>query len=564
MRESFKKILPISLIAFLLFVGHAFAGEPKAQDHGSWSFNQLGLTPVQSGGRLKPFDSFAREVVLFETGSRSFEKWNSVDLLFSWITYPDYWEAQSFIRINREDVRRQLGLDEKRTHFSPQELMSNLSLSQYVGELEHKKQSSQAPGAPQASAREQELKAVIDRLSLFHSIVSGQGWLVVPRPAPEAWGNVLDHTKESEGIRSNFVRLIKAYQTSNQEQFERESFLFKSAVEGEISGFTTGMKNSLFAESVYNRTRPFFYSWVLYLVSALVWAVSSRSMFWKRLASVSLFSAISTQVIGIALRCFVSGRPPVTNMYESVIWVSLGVMMFAIILYGVHRQAVILSVSSFLAMFALIAADFAPAILDPSIHPLVPVLRSNYWLTIHVLTITLGYAAFMLALGLSNLTLFHFIKKVSQQKITSLNQMTYRSIQFGVVFITAGTILGGIWADYSWGRFWGWDPKEVWALITLLCYLVILHGRYTNWIGPFGFAAWSSISFLSVVMAWYGVNFILGVGLHSYGFASGGTPWVLGFVALEVLYVIVASLIRYSQVNGGLKFWIGKNSVSPH
>jgi len=82
MRESFKKILPISLIAFLLFVGHAFAGEPKAQDHGSWSFNQLGLTPVQSGGRLKPFDSFAREVVLFETGSRSFEKWNSVDLLF--------------------------------------------------------------------------------------------------------------------------------------------------------------------------------------------------------------------------------------------------------------------------------------------------------------------------------------------------------------------------------------------------------------------------------------------------------------------------------------------------
>lgn len=553
MRGYLNKILPVILIAVLFSFGMAAAGEPKAQDHSSWSLSHLGLTPVQSGGRLKPFDSFAREVVLFETGSRSFQKWNAVDLLFSWITYPDYWETQPLIRINREDVRRQLGLDEKRTHFSPQELMSNLSLSQYANELEQRKQSPQAPGAPQANAREQELKAVMDRLSLFHSIVSGQGWLVVPRPAPEAWGNVLDHTKESEGIRSNFVRLIKAYQSSHQESFEREAFLFRSAVEGEIVGFTSGMKNSLFAESLYNRTRPFFYSWVLYLVAALMWSISGRSKRWKQLGVVSLSAAVLTQVLGIALRCFVSGRPPVTNMYESVIWVSLGVMIFAVILYGVHRQAVILAVSSFLAMFALIAADFAPAILDPSIHPLVPVLRSNYWLTIHVLTITLGYAAFMLALGLSNLTLFQFIKKANQQKIASLNQMTYRAIQFGVVFITAGTILGGIWADYSWGRFWGWDPKEVWALITLLCYLIILHGRYTNWIGPFGFAAWSSISFLSVVMAWYGVNFILGVGLHSYGFASGGTPWVLGFVALEVLYVVVASMIRYSQVNAAPK-----------
>ena len=120
-------------------------------------------------------------------------------------------------------------------------------------------------------------------------------------------------------------------------------------------------------------------------------------------------------------------------------------------------------------------------------------------------------------------------------------------MQFGVVLIAAGTILGGIWADYSWGRFWGWDPKEVWALITLLCYLTILHGRYTQWVGQFGFAAWSAISFMSVVMAWYGVNFILGAGLHSYGFASGGTPWVASFVGLQLLYVLVTAGIHFRR-----------------
>jgi ABC-type transport system involved in cytochrome c biogenesis permease subunit len=159
----------------------------------------------------------------------------------------------------------------------------------------------------------------------------------------------------------------------------------------------------------------------------------------------------------------------------------------------------------------------------------------------------LGYAAFALTFGLANVALFQLARRAAKQKILAVNQLTYRAMQFGVVFIAAGTILGGIWADYSWGRFWGWDPKEVWALITLLCYLVILHGRYTNWMGQFGFAVGSALSFMSVVMAWYGVNFILGVGLHSYGFSTGGTPWVLGFVAVEMVYVAAISLVYYQR-----------------
>ena len=304
----------------------------------------------------------------------------------------------------------------------------------------------------------------------------------------------------------------------------------------------------VFAETIYNRSRPFFWSWIFYLGSAFLWSLPAtrRSLTetkkWgdgliNKAAAASILFATSSQIFGIALRCFIAGRPPVTNMYESVIWVSFGITLFASILFLIHRQGIILAVASTLSMLALMAADATPAILDPSIHPLVPVLRSNYWLTIHVLTITLGYAAFALTLGLANASLFNFLRQGNIKKTHLLNQLTYRAMQFGVVLIAAGTILGGIWADYSWGRFWGWDPKEVWALITLLAYLVILHGRFTSWMGQFGFAAWSAVAFLTVIMAWYGVNFILGVGLHSYGFSSGGTPGVLAFVALELSYI---------------------------
>jgi ABC-type transport system involved in cytochrome c biogenesis permease subunit len=111
--------------------------------------------------------------------------------------------------------------------------------------------------------------------------------------------------------------------------------------------------------------------------------------------------------------------------------------------------------------------------------------------------------------------------------VKPLSNFVYRAMQVGVLLIAAGTILGGVWADYSWGRFWGWDPKEVWALITLLVYLIPLHGRFAGWVSTFGLVAASVGCFLSVIMAWYGVNFVLGVGLHSYGFVEGGSQGIM-------------------------------------
>jgi ABC-type transport system involved in cytochrome c biogenesis permease subunit len=178
------------------------------------------------------------------------------------------------------------------------------------------------------------------------------------------------------------------------------------------------------------------------------------------------------------------------------------------------------------------------------------VLRSNFWLTTHVLTIVSSYAAFALSLGLGNIALcFHLFAPNRQETLRRLSMFIYRAMQAGVLLVAAGTILGGVWADQSWGRFWGWDPKEVWALIVLLVYVAILHARFSGWIGNFGIAAVAVLAFQSVIMAWYGVNFVLGAGLHSYGFGTGGRLQVFSYVLFQCAFVLIVAL--KCRIHGG-------------
>ena len=188
----------------------------------------------------------------------------------------------------------------------------------------------------------------------------------------------------------------------------------------------------------------------------------------------------------------------------------------------------------------------APTILDPTLQPLEPVLRSNFWLTIHVLTITISYSAFFVAFVLGDLGLYYVLKGETQwkERLKSIVSAIYRAFQIGIVLLAAGIILGGIWADYSWGRFWGWDPKETWALIALLGYIAVLHGRINGMIRDFGMIVCAVVTFSLVIMAWYGVNYVLGAGLHSYGFGAGGVEYVSAFIFIHLVYVAVTSIIR--------------------
>lgn len=262
------------------------------------------------------------------------------------------------------------------------------------------------------------------------------------------------------------------------------------------------------------------------------------------IAALTLYGlGLIAMLVGFGMRVAISGRPPVSNMYESVIYVGFGVAVFGLIFELIYRKKYILTAAAAVSTLALILADNCPTILDPSLRPLEPVLRSNFWLVIHVMTITLSYAAFALAMGIANITLGYFLVGSSNgAAISALSRFAYKAIQVGVLLLAAGTILGGVWADYSWGRFWGWDPKEVWALVALLGYLCVLHSRFAGWVGQRGLAALSVVCFCLVVMAWYGVNFVLGAGLHSYGFGGGGKGWVCSAVLFNLLYAGLALL----------------------
>ncbi len=239
--------------------------------------------------------------------------------------------------------------------------------------------------------------------------------------------------------------------------------------------------------------------------------------------------------------------------------------------------------------FLWMLACYAP-VLDRGFSPLQPVLRDNFWLTIHVLTIVSSYGAGLLAWMLGNVSLGYYLfgryrtvsaaqaaknrdaKAAAQREDAeaaegagpryttvrppeachTLAGYIYKAMQVAVLLLAAGTILGGLWADVSWGRFWGWDPKEVWALISCLVYLAILHGRYAGWIGDLGLAVGSVLGASAIIFSWYGVNFVLGVGLHSYGFGTGGQWWVGGFVLANWVLVALAVLRVHAKEKTGL------------
>ncbi|MGQ9914462.1 MAG: cytochrome c biogenesis protein [Thermogutta sp.] len=233
--------------------------------------------------------------------------------------------------------------------------------------------------------------------------------------------------------------------------------------------------------------------------------------------------------------------------------------------------------------FSVAMIGYFTPVWDRGINALQPVLRDRMWLFAHVLTVTAGYGAGLLAWGLGNLALGYYLfgryRPAPSGPVTGsdgvhrpaagadneiaaaqppepcihLAGYMYKAIQVAVVLLTAGTILGGVWADRAWGRFWGWDPKEVWALVSILVYMVLLHGRYASWIGNFGMAAGSVMGMISVVWAWYGTNYLMPIGLHSYaGEGSGGGLYVVAFFTANLLLVGAARLryIKETRVTG--------------
>lgn len=587
----------VATIITLLVATSAFV-HPVSADESTYDWDQWSHLAVQDGGRCKPMDSLAWETLRLIANRGSFDdpetsqKLSPVALymtmLFQWGGWdpaehassgphaghgmagtpyseghePDKWDRCEFIRIDFLALREAMGFPLDRKHFSPIEISEASIVDPNTGktmpfvrwsmQLLRERDEEFTPFETKALEAADKVWSYQDhrmgrRLRLLPIAGSeDQEWLSLSQLMQASLDDSLDPTGDLRRLQQQVETVRAAYLKGDSGEFNSASQQFISQLATLGPQFGTYPEQSITdLEVAYNHWAPFRYAWILTMFAFLA-ALLAMGTEWKlfyRGAILLHVCGLVAMCVGFGMRMAISGRAPVTNMYESVIYVGLGIAVLGLIFEMIYRKRYILTAAAGMATVALVLADNCSVLLDPSLKPLQPVLRNNFWLVIHVMSITLSYGAFALALGIANITLGHFLTgSKNRDTISALNNFTYRTLQVGVLLLAAGTILGGVWADYAWGRFWGWDPKEVWALIALLGYLGLLHARYVGWVGQFGLAAWSVFCFSLVVVAWYGVNYVLGAGLHSYGFGGGGQEYVAAALVLQFAYVGVAGL----------------------
>lgn len=505
------------LLAFILAI----------QVAGAKDLSSLEQIPIQEGGRKKPYLVFAQESLLALSGrtavSLEGSKADAMEIVTTLWFAPQGWEKKPLILANNKPLKEKIGLDVSRKLFSYEELSGNAELKKLLSEASALRA---RPGNNRLTGLPKEAADVGLRMAEFESLVNGSVFRFVanPKAADGPWS-----VPSPEAL----APLRKAFVSGDAAAFAGAAAGFRAAMAGIEPQFQPPVwKMQL--EATYQKIHPFRWAWICYAAGGIVLLLASLGRTGYVLAWLLAGAGLLFQVAGFAARIVIAGRPPVTNMYESVLWVAFGVILFALIFEAIYRSRYFLLGAIPVAVASLILADTQPVALNPAINPLVPVLRDNFWLTTHVLTITLSYAAFALALGIGHIVLGKVVR--GRKPEASLYNYLYRTVQIGVLLLATGTILGGVWANYSWGRFWDWDPKEVWALVTLLAYLFVLHGRIAGVWGGFGLAVGSVLCFQCVLMAWYGVNFVLGAGLHSYGFSSGGFGYAVTFVLAELAF----------------------------
>jgi len=526
--------------------------DPPAANSGGLDFKQFGLLAIQDGGRRKPIDTFAREMLIRITGRSTYtdnagRKWQPNDFVLSTLLDTRDWKNEPIVLISLGQLIEQLGLDKTQRRFSFAQLTGSAELQRIANEARALKRAEKPLDRIQ-----QEALSVNDRLTLLGNVMNGNALLIVPSPQREtdAW-LVPDPTAAAAYYNETqfapaFAELTKMMRAYTQ----ADTFNFSSAAR-QLQDNLRALSPSIYPQTrqlrleyFYNHFEGFYraiWCYGIALVILIAAHLRKRGRVLQNFGVAIALLGLAFHASGIVMRCLIAGRPPVTNMYESIIWVSFAVSFFGMIFFARYRTPVYLLAALPVTLIALLLVHQMPIAMPSSIDPLVPVLRDNFWLTIHVLTITLSYAAFALAMGFGHILLWRYARDPAAASVDApMHFWLYRVLQLGVLLLAAGTILGGVWANYSWGRFWGWDPKETWALIALLCYILTLHGRLAGWWSEFGLVVASVVCFLAVLMAWYGVNFVLGKGLHSYGFGIGGETYVATFVILDLLFVAFA------------------------
>lgn len=336
--------------------------------------------------------------------------------------------------------------------------------------------------------------------------------------------------------------LVNAYRSGDNAAWlktSREIYASSLEMAGEHAS-----ERKLSLELIFNRGKFFTRSFTFYLMAFL--AIIAGMMFWgeqlRRVAFALLGIGFLFHAVGLTIRTVIMGRPPVSNLYESIVFVGFVAALFGILLEWRKKNSLGIIIASLVgAVLHLLGFKYDAG--GDTMGMLVAVLNTKFWLTTHVITITIGYGCCFVGGVIGHIYLLQRLLKPSQKERLTEFYKNMQGVSFVALFFTAlGTILGGIWADQSWGRFWGWDPKENGALLIVLWLVWLIHGRLSTKISELGFAAGMVCTNIVVALAWFGVN-LLNVGLHSYGFTENAALYLTAFCSAEFFFALGCYLI---------------------
>ena len=533
----------------------------KAKSFDSKHASKFGKLVIQDlDGRMKPANTFSSELLRKVSKKDKYLDLNSDQVLLSIMSSPAIWFNAPIIYLKKgnDSIRKLAGLNKNDKYAPLISFFDNEGNYKIIEQLEE---------AYKASLPNQFQKDFIEldrRINLLYSAIEGKIMRIFPIPNDQnnKWVSYKElKTSNFKGKDSLYVKNILPlyFQTlriaNEQDDYSQADNLLESIVGFQIKyGYDViPSAEKINAEILYNKYDIFksLYSWyilfgIMFLIILIIQIfIESKIIFWIiRAFKFFLLALFVFHSLGLVSRAFISGHAPWSDAYESMIYVAWATQFFGLI-FG-KKSSLTLAATSFVTGIILMIAHWNW--MDPSIANLQPVLDS-YWLMIHVAVIVASYGPFTLGMiiGIVSLFLMLFINKKNISKIelnikelTIVNEL---SLTIGLIMLTIGNFLGAMWANESWGRYWGWDPKETWALISIMFYAFVIHMRLIPGLkGMWIFNLMSIIAFASIIMTYFGVNFYL-VGLHSY--ASGEKIITPSFVYYSLIFVFLLGLFSY-------------------
>ncbi|PRN00662.1 cytochrome c biogenesis protein CcsA [Aliarcobacter cryaerophilus] len=533
----------------------------KFKDESKVTADKFGHLVVQSsGGRMKPLATLNREIVQKLSGKSSFMGMDANQIVLGMITRPDIWKDVKIIKINTPKLKKFLGVHESEKYISFSEAFGEKN--DYLLTKESEKALLTKP--IERGTYEKDIIKVDEKLNIIYSVFNGALLNIFPKVYDEQsvddnfkWYSPIEAMQEFSGQNQAAIGSVVRGLFNSTMDFDWNSAnnyidmiaLYQDKVGTDIKPTASKIN----AEIFFNKLDIFFNLTLAYVILGFIMVVLAFVVIFKpefkpakttKIIFAILTILFAIQTFGMGYRWYLSGHAPWSDIYETLIYISWSAIFAGVIFF--RNSLLALGAATIIAGIFMFTAHLTDV--DPQITSLVPVLKS-YWLTIHVSILTASYGFFGLSAILGFLTLIMFIFRKNRphlddiiKHISAINEI---SLIIGLACITIGNFLGGVWANESWGRYWGWDPKETWAYVSIVVYVLVIHLRFVKSLNtPYVLATASLLAFSSIMMTYLGVNFYLS-GMHSY--ATGDPVPIPMWAYLTVATAFAAIILAYKN-----------------